>query len=303
MQSGAKKLIIVGNGFDICHNIPSRYSDFRIFLEKVDGELCETLEEYFDYEGLWADFEQALADFDADMLAENAENFLVSYGADDWSDAYHHDYQFEVSNVVTAVSGTLKARFTEWILQLPIPAASGSNRQALTCIDTGAIYLSFNYTRTLQKTYGVPDQNVLHIHNSAKDQQSTLILGHGWQCVDRSANMSQEQLEGQDVRIQEGDRIIDEYFKSTYKPTKDIIQANRSFFDSLKSIEEVYVLGHSMSAVDLPYFKELANSINKDVVKWTVSYYGDAELAKHTLTLNGLGIPSDQMTFAKLDQL
>jgi hypothetical protein len=115
--------------------------------------------------------------------------------------------------------------------------------------------------------------------------------------------MSQEDLENQDVRLAEGDAIIDEYFKATYKPTEEIIKANRPFFSSLHSVEEIYVLGHSISNVDIAYFQELAKSINSQNAKWRISYFGDTELARHTETMNNLGINANLILFSELQYI
>jgi len=102
------------------------------------------------------------------------------YGADDWSDSGHHDYQYEVGRVVEALSKTLLSHFSDWIRGLPIPAASSLNVAALP-LAAQARYLSFNYTDTLQKTYGIPNKNIVHIHGVAVNPNSNLILGHGYE--------------------------------------------------------------------------------------------------------------------------
>jgi Bacteriophage abortive infection AbiH len=299
----SKKLFIIGNGFDIHHGIPSRYSDFQSYLENKDRELCGMLDEYFDYDNLWADFEQSLADLDADYLAESLSTFLVSYGADDWSDSYHDDYQYEIKKVVTGLSTTLKSRFTEWVLQLVIPSASDIAYKRLTYIDANAIFLTFNYTNTLQVAYLVPENNVLHIHNKAENENSDLILGHAWKPVDKNSLMNREDIESQDVRIIQGDDIIDGYFKATYKATEEIIKANSAFFSNLHSIEDIYVLGHSMSSVDIAYFQELVKSINAKNTKWHISYFYDDEPEEHIETMNNLGIKARLISYSELQNI
>jgi Bacteriophage abortive infection AbiH len=298
-----KKLFIIGNGFDIYHGIPSRYSDFQSYVEDKDKDLCEKLEKYFDYESLWANFEQSLGEFDAEYLIDDASVFLVSYGADDWSDAYHHDFQYEINEIVTAFSTTLKLRFTEWVLQLEIPSASDIVGKRLNYIDANATFLTFNYTKTLQVAYLAPENNVLHIHNKAESEKSNLVLGHAWKPVNRNSKMRQEDRENQDVRRAEGDAIIDEYFKTTYKATEEVIKANRAFFSTLHSIEEIYVLGHSMSSVDIAYFQELVKSTNSKHTKWHISYFGDAELKKHSETMNNLGINVRLISYSELQNI
>jgi hypothetical protein len=104
----------------------------------------------------------------------------VSYGAEDWSDAYHHDYQYEIEQAVEAISTTLRLRFAEWIRQLPIPAAADIVERRVP-VDPSAVFLNFNYTPSLQRLYGIPDANVFHIHGAAANPTETLILGHGWE--------------------------------------------------------------------------------------------------------------------------
>ncbi|MCG2609759.1 bacteriophage abortive infection AbiH family protein, partial [Acinetobacter sp. SM34] len=54
-------------------------------------------------------------------------------------------------------------------------------------------------------------------------------------------------------------------------------------------ISEVYILGHSMAEVDLPYFEELVKSVKPDA-KWTVTFYSPDEKQHHFEVLKGLGI-------------
>ena len=47
-----RKLIVVGNGFDLAHGLNTRYSDFRIFLENYDS-LSENLYSAEDYSDIF----------------------------------------------------------------------------------------------------------------------------------------------------------------------------------------------------------------------------------------------------------
>ena len=217
-----QKLFVIGNGFDIYHGIESRYSDFRKYLETIDRGLCQKIEYYFDYENLWSDFEQALADFDANQLVDDSSEFLVPYSAEGWRDANNHDYQYVINEVVRALSHTLKSRFTSWVLQLKIPSNAGCNKR-LDYIDKNAMFLTFNYTPTLQHVYAVADKNVLHLHGKAESEISDLIIGHAWSPSERTPFNESKNIEDQDFRITEGNEIIKNYFKLTYKPTEDII--------------------------------------------------------------------------------
>ena len=288
-----KKLYVVGNGFDLYHGIPSKYEDFRKYIENTEHGLAKKLETYFDYESLWSDFEQTLANFNGEYLIDTTSDFLVSYATDDWSDAYHHDYQYEINEVVFALSKTLKSTFIEWILQLRIPTEQDIKNKKLNFIDINEVFLTFNYTGTLQKSYLVPHCNVLHIHGKAENRNSNIMLGHAWKPINRNSLMSQEALESMDTRIIEGNILIDQYFKDTYKPTKEIISINRVFFSRLNLIDKIYVLGHKISSIDMPYFYELVKSINKQKTIWYISYLTVDDLENHKKAMKLLGIPED----------
>jgi len=116
-----ERLYIIGNGFDMHHGIKSSYKDFGKYLKAIDSETYDLM-----------------------------TDFLPSYGADDWSDSGHHDYQYEVDRVVEALSRTLLSHFSDWIRQLAIPTSKGIEKFRLP-LDLSSQYLSFNYTDTGMK--------------------------------------------------------------------------------------------------------------------------------------------------------
>ncbi|MER8808249.1 bacteriophage abortive infection AbiH family protein [Mesorhizobium australicum] len=248
----------------------------------------------------WAEFEDWLASFDSDSLMEDASNFLVGYGADDWSDAYHHDYQYEIEQAVEAISTTLRLRFAEWIRQLPIPSASDFTGRRVA-IDPSAVFLNFNYTPSLQRLYGIPDANVLHIHGAAANSADTLILGHGWEPDPNPDPYRFEQdPEGADMRVIEGQRLVDDYFKDTFKPTSKVIENNAFFFAGLAAVDRVFVMGHSVSDVDHPYFDEVIANIDVNRVRWKISYYRDLDGLRHRI--ESRGVPPHLIEYALLNE-
>ncbi len=78
-----------------------------------------------------------------------------------------------------------------------------------------------------------------------------------------------------DVRVAEGNQIVDSYFSATFKPTTQIIARNQPFFANLKSIRRIFVMGHSLEEVDAPYFAEIIRNIDSSSVRWTISYHRD----------------------------
>jgi len=53
---------------------------------------------------------------------------------------------------------------------------------------------------------------------------------------------------------------------------------NSAFFDSLKEIQEIVVIGHSLSPVDHPYFrKTIEENTMPDKLYWKISWYSDPD--------------------------
>jgi len=258
------------------------------------------LDRYFVADELWSDFESALAHLDIEALIEDASAQLTGYGADDWRDSANHDYQWEIGQVVQAVSIKLRRLFGIWIRSLKIPSPEAVSDKLLK-LDANAIFLSFNYTPTLQHLYEIQDSQVLHIHGAASRPDSELVLGHGWRrSVADSLNFRADP-ESIDFRILEGNRIIDRYFSDTFKPSDKIINQNAHFWKSLGSVSEVFVLGHSLAPVDHPYFQAMCDELRTRNITWTVSYYGS--IGDKPAQLAALGVQASAVRYVELSQL
>ena len=152
-------------------------------------------------------------------------------------------------------------------------------------------------------------------HGKVINSDSDLILGHDYKKptsrpdlnIIRSKfgegayNEYLEELSSDDVRVTEGNDIINSYFTSTYKPTSDIIKENKAFFNKMKNIKEVIIIGHSLGKVDLPYFEEIYKRINNSKVKRIVTYYKEEEILKHRQFLKNLGVKDKQINIVKMD--
>lgn len=289
------KMYIIGNGFDLYHGVKSRYSDFEKYIQYYDNQLYNQLNDLFDSKSLWSYFEETLAKIDLDSIIDEVDCFLVSYDSESWGDSSHHDYSKEIDQIVSLVTVELKIHFTNWINGVVIPNIPVLN------LDKEAIFLNFNYTETLELAYQIPAGNINYIHNKVKEKSSELILGHGWDPKKYSTYASLND-ENTDVRIAEGNMILDRYFVETYKNTASLIVDNQSFFNDLNQIQEIYVFGHSMSSVDIDYFKIIKSKIYP-TAKWKVSYYGDDQKQKNLNKLLDIGVLSDKIEMIRLDSL
>jgi hypothetical protein len=293
----ATVLYIVGNGFDLHHGLATSFSNFKEFLTRSNANLQSTVEEYLcDLSGNWANLEEALAYFDTDQLIDHASNFLVSYGAYDWSDSYHHDYQYEINEIVQAVSSQLKTEFLSWIQTIQVPNEAA---RRLLKIEPSALFLNFNYTNTIQELYSTYQPQVLHIHGSAKGGEE-IILGHGWSPTERPKLNEWNEVDDVDTRVMEGFALIEDYFEDTFKATDEIIKRNQSFFDGLLDVTDIYVWGHSLSNVDLPYFSKVAAITNANCPTWHVSYYSPSSIKDNATAMSSIGIEDSRLRHHQL---
>ena len=184
--------------------------------------MLRAIENYLPARDDWGDLELALAKIDVDNIVTDLEHFMPSYGAEDWSDSGHHDFQYEVQRLVESLSTELKSQFESWIRRLRIPTPATA-RKRLRTIDPTAVFLTFNYTTTLQKLYDVPEPNILHIHGRAGLPGTALVLGHAWNPQERRSLNDRHDIAEIDTRLMEANRILDGYFSKTFKPSARLI--------------------------------------------------------------------------------
>lgn len=304
-----RRLIVVGNGFDLFHDINSQYSNFQDFVYNyAQGRFVDDIEKYIPRELLWSDFEKALGCLDAEELRDYHSDSLVDYGADNWSESYNHEYQFNIGEDLSFVRD-ISTYLLEWINNLDIDV---DRKLKKTYLSQYSLYLSFNYTDTLEHVYGIPRDQILYIHGKA-GENSKLIVGHG----DKSTfekdtipnNLSEEEyneylenIDYNDVRENEADDIIKNYFKATYKNTQRLIVQNQVFFKYLSSMKEIFILGHSLADVDMAYFQMIKSMVSFNC-QWIVSYYGEWERVHHLQQLLNLGIHPSKIKLIDLQKL
>ena len=283
-------LYIIGNGFDRYHGLMTGYNHFREYVRQNDIKLFELIEKYYNYKqkDFWYNFEENLAMLDDDNIREYCINYLEDYGCDNWRDAYHHDYQYEISRIIESLTDRLYSVFEEWLSSIDI---SNVSKRGII-LDKDAFFLSFNYTQTLEKVYNIPKNHILHIHGKYdNNQKEKLIYGHGGYDYTLDKNI-------EDPRVYEGEKIIMDYFYTTTKPVKQIIHRNRKFFYKMISdIKKITIIGHSMNVIDYPYFKRICNNISSKV-DWTYYYYSIEDIWRCLVSLNSrLRIDSDTIHF------
>ena len=90
--------------------------------------------------------------------------------------------------------------------------------------------------------------------------------------------------------------LIEDYYENSAKKTSEVIIKNKSYFKSLEGIKNIVVVGHSLSKVDYPYFKEIIkyNTSSADL-KWFISWYSSDGLRKITEFVSEMKIPNENV--------
>lgn len=265
----------------------------------------EALEKYIPKEDLWNSFEEALSYLDYEQIQEDNSCYFLDYGDDNWRDSANHDFQYMIGEDLSFAKN-IPHYFLQWIESIntsirPVVSPSLLNRNCL--------FLNFNYTDTLEQGYAIPAANILYIHGNAL-RGDNLILGHHdatlFQEKSIPAFNSAEEHDiymdslDEDFRLQEAREIIKEYFRKTYKDTLSIIKMNKPFFCSLLTINEVFVLGHSLSTIDFDYFIEIRDFVSP-TCKWYISYYSQDDFYKAQDFAKAMGLQSYKLiTFADI---
>lgn len=152
------KLYILGNGFDVAHGLPTKYSDFRDYIKSYNKELYNKLNDIYPPSILWSDFEKGLGKADKSFLKKIDNLFGIE-------DILGESFADKISDT-----------FGRWISKIDYSKAG-----KLFSFSDNDIFFAFNYTDTLNSVYGIQETNIKHIHNFVGDylfELHKLIVGH-----------------------------------------------------------------------------------------------------------------------------
>lgn len=269
----ASNLYIIGNGFDLCHGIPSAYSDYRRFLVER-GKLPSWLEGIPE-DALWSDVEGALAFsvpvFDGQLReACNSGSTAI------------RDFAKSETKRLDGVHDFIGMDFYEWVGSISL---SGARR--VFDFNEEDFFVNFNYTRTLEEVYGVDETRVLRPHGRFERVSPKRFYDHdveinfGNRRYRHKANKLNEAIVSEFVQFGwHGNEIakfdllkgevrgldradshvvgelleeVQDYFMSTHK---DIDGNLRTMARRLADAEfdEVRIIGHNYAGPDRPYY-------------------------------------------------
>ena len=90
-------------------------------------------------------------------------------------------------------------------------------------------------------------------------------------------------------------RALIDYDEATTKDTRTIIKNHCSFFSDLTDIKNIVVIGHSLSVVDYPYFKEIIDR-NNNTANWFISWYSSRDLENIRDFANDMNLSTSQIS-------
>lgn len=291
-------LFIAGNGFDIAHGIPTKYSDFRSFVIQKYPEALEFRDEVVyleDFEDIgqnefaaeillnamdkaagknWCNFEEALAYINFDNkfpLPNHKENETAK--EDQQLMEQYLLYMAALTKGFIVCSKIWQDFFRIWIKEIQSVIDQGNyypkdSLLKLFSSEPEMQFFNFNYTKTLQKLYGV--KKVIHIHNRVGQK---LIFGH-----DKSDEIGLYQSMDCGDGLIIGSTFLDNMVLSFRKDTVTPMKKYAKFFKGLdRNIDKVYSYGFSYGKVDKVYIKEIVSRISENAT-W---YFTEHESNNH----------------------
>ena len=252
-------LFIIGNGFDLYHGVPSKYTDFRQWLISNKHQyIVDSLELFFPTikDGgvlLWQDFEEALGNYDQKQIAKT-----LSEGYDRMMD---ESIQSLAQEWFCPLIRQVKLLMKNWARSIDITHVANKLPLPQDCL-----YITFNYTKLLELVYNIFYDNIFHIHGSI---DSTIFIGH--------RTYKNKGNEVDDVFYHE--QVREDIINIMNSQNKDLLR----FFDNnpnlvrrLHTIKEVFVLGHSLSEIDRTYFDSIRTMVYDDAL-WHFSVHNDKD--------------------------
>ena len=284
-----KNLYIIGNGFDLHHGVRCDFEDFMKWLKKNDKSLFTDLTQVYDdaeNNNWWRDFENSLAQLNINYYANKKGNLYDPEYIKDGSIEEKTEYASQrVIEEFGKIKDSLRNDFQNW---LSMAYENCFKNKKIQFPNEDSIFLTFNYTKTLEDIYEIDAKRIYHIHGVIDDKDS-MEFGHGLG-VEELDNM----LKSQEPRIDEVwnknlNRMIRlqivtpkhkelaafstiESIVSLKKDVEKCIEKNKRFFNEILDVERIYVYGFSFSYIDIPYLEKIIRR-TKPETHWVISWY------------------------------
>lgn len=228
------KLYIIGNGFDLAHDLKTSYvKDLKRILNENNEELFNLVNKlYFvlnpnSQKDYWSEFEKHIGKI-TDIEQSKFMNFLKEQTVDfyentelptvtdfsyDLDDDNYGDVYTEKARAISAISDMnpnfdykpwnqldkIKPFIDLGFNQMIEEANSDLiNKEKLNCLNFQAsdFFINFNYTNTLETLYNISPNNILHIHGNL---ERGIILGNTRSAIDQFCLETRNNIHGLDL--------------------------------------------------------------------------------------------------------
>jgi hypothetical protein len=284
-----KNLYIIGNGFDQHHDIRCGFVDFMKWVKKNDAgpffKLTQVYNSAWEY-NWWRDFENSLAQLNISYYANKKGNLYdPEYIKEGSIEEKTELASRKVVEEFDIIKNSLRHNFQKWLSEA---YENSPKDRKIHFPNEDCIFLTFNYTKTLEDIYKIDAKHVYHIHGVFDDKES-MIVGHGL-----GIEALNDMLESLEPRIGEVwskklNRMTRykfvtpahkelatlrslESLMSLKKDVEGCIEKNKRFFNEILDVQKIYVYGFSFSSIDMPYLEKIIRR-TKPETHWVISWY------------------------------
>lgn len=272
-------LYIIGNGFDLAHDMKTRYSDFKNYCERRPSLYQEFQKFYGDIlnrEGInwWYQFEKNLGVLDYEHILRSEKAVLAPF------------------NLLSFLTNHIRIPFASWLNQVPLATIRKF------ALETETRYFTFNYTDLLEQLYRIPASNIFHVHGRLNNPADfdNLIVGHNYS----ERELYVDFLHRYPNRIGMDLDLVEKLYSTAAeggKKVERIIDLNIEYFDSLSSVDSIVCIGFSFNDFDMPYLKRIFESNkNQTGLHWQVYYYQRDDDLRIREQLSSIGVDSCNIT-------
>ena len=278
------RLFIIGNGFDLAHGLPTSFNpDFKNITE-----IHEQISDFWDIyqsvnSNIWSDFENCLAHPDFNQLEEIFRGYEPDFSS---------DYESDRNSIIIQVD--LNGRLKESLYDFANRAEQEINDKNVqsqfykhfNCKD---LFISFNYTHTLEKLYKITDNQIVHIHGEVG--KNNLLLGYeegefqpelyfydpigegrGHVVKTDYKDYIDRMQENESIDFYTREACIGLYKKAKSFSKKIQLEKLKDFLKD-KEVKDIIIIGHSCGETDYKYFEALNKKY--PLSKWTFYHYNE----------------------------
>ena len=328
-MKSVKHLYIIGNGFDLHHKYRSGLTDYGKWLMENHPNIYYSFEEWFDipvydedddtkydeWKNWWSYFEQRLGEIAIRSFIEDASYRAFNEAAQAEERRAYHIYGGEriADNELKNLINNIKGTFSEWIRSL----TPGEKWYRLPLEKESSLFLTFNYTPTLETIYRISKERILYIHGSIESEE--YILGHGLsyqeiesqcesddECSDCNTLEEIEQWyrsHADDFMTEQVKEVAIQRMYDLRKDVNVIIADNHTFFEQLKDIRVIHIYGFSFSPIDMPYIHTIISNIDTETVIWEINFFSERDKENIENFIEKVDIPKDNVKLIRLTDI